>query len=126
METMESLKKIADRYRRGEGSLVAVLQDINRLYGYLPEDVLRDMAKQIDVPISLFYSLATFYTSFRLDPIGKKHESAGIIQVNGVLVLGSHPARIADTGGFHQLILDLKFIALGGIHSSTDSNYGKF
>jgi len=49
------------------------MQDISQEYGYLPEEVLQEVSRLIEVPISIFYSLATFYSSFRLEPIGKKH-----------------------------------------------------
>ena len=70
---MEKMQTIIDRYKSGTSTLVGVLQDISQQYGYLPEEVLREVSQAIEAPISLFYSLATFYKSFRLQPIGKKH-----------------------------------------------------
>jgi NADH:ubiquinone oxidoreductase subunit E len=67
------LQTIVDRYRSGKSTLVGVLQDVTQEFGYLPEEVLREISRQIEVPVSLFYSLATFYKSFRLEAIGKKH-----------------------------------------------------
>ncbi len=67
------LQEIVERYRGGRGTLIGVLQDITQTYGYLPEEVLREVSGEIDVPISRFYSLATFYKSFRLEPMGRKH-----------------------------------------------------
>ena len=73
VEAAEKLQTIVERYKSGQSSLIAVMQDINQEYGYLPEEVLLEVSALIDVPISIFYSLATFYSSFRLEPIGKKH-----------------------------------------------------
>ena len=76
MDTTESSAKlagIAERYKSGRSSLIAVLQEISQEFGYLPEEALREVSGLIEVPISLFYSLATFYKSFRLEAIGKKH-----------------------------------------------------
>jgi NADH-quinone oxidoreductase subunit E len=70
---MDKLQPIIDRYKNGQGTLIAVLQDISQAYGYLPEDILREVSRQIEVPVSRFYSLATFYRSFRLEPMGKNH-----------------------------------------------------
>ena len=67
------LQAIVERYRQGESSLVGLLQDIAAEYGYLPEDVLKTTSAELDVPLSLIFSLATFYKSFRLKPIGKNH-----------------------------------------------------
>jgi NADH-quinone oxidoreductase subunit E len=72
-ESSAKLAKIIERYRSGRSSLIAVLQEISQEFGYLPEEVLREVSGRIEVPISLFYSLATFYKSFRLEAIGKKH-----------------------------------------------------
>ena len=71
--TTQDIQPVIDRYRGGEISLIGAMQEVSRLYGYLPEEVLADLAKRTGVPISLFYSLATFYKSFRLKPIGKTH-----------------------------------------------------
>ena len=73
VEVTEKLQSIVERYKSGKSSLIAVMQDISQEYGYLPEDVLQEVSRLIDVPISIFYSLATFYSSFRLEPIGRKH-----------------------------------------------------
>jgi NADH:ubiquinone oxidoreductase subunit E len=73
VEVTEKLESIVERYRSGKSSLIGVMQDISQEYGYLPEEVLQEMSRLIEVPISIFYSLATFYSSFRLEPIGKKH-----------------------------------------------------
>jgi NADH-quinone oxidoreductase subunit E len=69
----EKLQTIVDRYQSGRSTLVGVLQDVTQDFGYLPEEVLREISRAIEVPVSLFYSLATFYKSFRLEAIGKKH-----------------------------------------------------
>lgn len=70
---MGKIDSTIEQYRSGQISLVGVLQDISRVFGYLPEETLNRVASQLDVPVSRMYSLATFYTSFRLEPIGKKH-----------------------------------------------------
>ena len=73
MDRGEAIQDVCRRYREGKITLVGVLQQISRIHGYLPEDVLNQVSKEIQVPISLFFSLATFYTSFRLEPIGRQH-----------------------------------------------------
>jgi NADH:ubiquinone oxidoreductase subunit E len=73
VEVTEKIQSIVEKYKSGKNSLIGVMQDISQEYGYLPEEVLQEVARQIEVPISIFYSLATFYSSFRLEPIGRKH-----------------------------------------------------
>ena len=52
-------------------SLVALLQDIQEQYNYLPEDVLRDVAAKQNLSLMDIYSVATFYKSFTLYPRGR-------------------------------------------------------
>lgn len=70
---LEKLDKIIDKYQNQKNALVGLLQDISSEFGYLPEDGLRHVSKQMDVPLSKLYGLATFYKAFRLEPRGK-HE----------------------------------------------------
>jgi NADH:ubiquinone oxidoreductase subunit E len=70
---MEKLAELIENYRTKGGTLIGLLQDISDEFGYLPEDVLGEVSRELDTPLSLLYSLATFYTSFRLEPIGKHH-----------------------------------------------------
>ena len=70
---MAELTEIFNRYRDEGGSIVGVLQDVSEELGYLPEEVLHQVSSELGVPLSLLYSLATFYTSFRLEPLGEHH-----------------------------------------------------
>jgi NADH-quinone oxidoreductase subunit E len=73
MEHEEKIQEIAERFTSGAISLIGVLQETSKIFGYLPEDVLTALAERMEVPISRMYSLATFYSSFRLEPIGREH-----------------------------------------------------
>jgi NADH:ubiquinone oxidoreductase subunit E len=68
---LEGLQSLIDRYRGREAAVIALLQDISRQYGYLPEEALQEVSAQLGIPLSRLYSLATFYSSFRLKPMGK-------------------------------------------------------
>ena len=69
----DKLQKILDEHKAKDGNLISLMQDINDEYNYLPEEILREVSDELDIPISRFFSLATFYTCFRLEPMGKKH-----------------------------------------------------
>lgn len=62
-----------EKFKSKSGSVVGLLQDIHEEFGYLPEEALRQVSKELDIPLSTLYSLSTFYSSFRLEPIGKHH-----------------------------------------------------
>ena len=53
------------------GSLIAILQDAQELYGYLPMDVMELIAERTGTPIATILGVATFYAQFRLEPVGK-------------------------------------------------------
>ena len=69
----ERLQPILEEYRSTNATVVALLQAIHDEYSYLPEEALRDVSTEVDIPLSTLYSLATFYATFRLEPMGKHH-----------------------------------------------------
>jgi NADH-quinone oxidoreductase subunit E len=73
---MEKLEELLEQFKIEKGSLIGLLQDIHEEYGYLPEEYLRKASKSLNIPLSRFYSLVTFYSTFRLEPIGKHHVCA--------------------------------------------------
>ena len=73
---MEKLNKLLEEYEQKRGSLIGLLQDIHEEFGYLPEEYLREASRRLNIPLSRFYSLVTFYSTFRLEPIGKHHVCA--------------------------------------------------
>jgi NADH-quinone oxidoreductase subunit E len=72
METMdkELVAKIIDRYEADPGMLIPIMQDLQSEYGYLPAEKLRDLARELDIPLTRVYGVAMFYSSFRLAPRG--------------------------------------------------------
>ena len=70
---VSAAKRIASRHRAQGNSLVTVLQDVQTEYGYLPREVLQVVAEEMEVPYPQAYGLATFYTSFSLQPRGRHH-----------------------------------------------------
>ena len=70
-EDQEKIKKIIDDYKDKTYVLLPVLEDAHNEYGYLPEDVIKYIAQELNYPLSLAYRLATFYNAFSLTPRGK-------------------------------------------------------
>ncbi len=70
-EDLEKMEKIIEEYRGQQGALVPILQEINSTYNYLPENALRYVSAELDIPLTLMYRLATFYNAFSLKPVGK-------------------------------------------------------
>jgi NADH:ubiquinone oxidoreductase subunit E/NAD-dependent dihydropyrimidine dehydrogenase PreA subunit len=70
-EDRVNVEEILHRHNGQKGAVVSILQSIHEFYNYLPEDILRYLSRQLDVPLSLIYRIATFYTAFSLKPRGK-------------------------------------------------------
>ena len=51
--------------------LIGMLGDVQNEYGYLPKEILIDIAGKLNAPLSTVYSLATFYKAFSLKKRGK-------------------------------------------------------
>ena len=63
---------IFEHYTRNDKSaIIPLLQDVQHVYGYLPEDVLMEVSDFIGIPLSRIYGVATFYNQFRLTPLGE-------------------------------------------------------
>ncbi|NQT91326.1 MAG: NAD(P)H-dependent oxidoreductase subunit E [Lentisphaerae bacterium] len=67
------LHELVDRYECDDTMLIPMMQDLQAELGYLPSVQLRKLAKQLKIPVSRVYAVATFYSSFRLAPQGQ-HE----------------------------------------------------
>jgi len=69
---LSKLPDIFDRYPRSPESLIAVLQDIQKEFQFLPCEALEETARMLDVPLSKVFSVSTFYNAFSLKPRGEK------------------------------------------------------
>lgn len=67
----EKVSEILGKYEPDQSIVISVLQDIQEEFGYLPKDALRQVSKELDVPLSRVLSLATFFNAFSLIPKGK-------------------------------------------------------
>ncbi len=67
----EKLNPVFEKYRNKPGSLISVLQEAQELYGYLSMELMDYIAENIGVKPAKVHGVATFYTQFRLKPVGK-------------------------------------------------------
>jgi len=65
------LKEVLDRHGRSRSDLIPILQDAQAALGYLPKDVLLDVAKHLNVPEAAVHGVASFYAQFYFEPQGK-------------------------------------------------------
>lgn len=52
-------------------SIIAILQDTQEIYRYLPEEIFEYFSKHLNISEAKIYSVATFYENFSLEPKGK-------------------------------------------------------
>jgi len=63
--------KIIESHSHEKSALIAVLQEIENSYGYLPAWTLRQVSEKLEVPLIQVYGVASFYDAFHLTPRGK-------------------------------------------------------
>ncbi len=69
-EDLKKLRDIIARHGGRKSSLIAILQDIQQTYNYLPAEVLKAVGRELDLPLMRVYEVATFYNAFSLKPRG--------------------------------------------------------
>jgi|SRR5208337_1669680 len=67
----DSLKQIADNYRKDGGNVITLLQETQESFGFIPREAIDYFAETLNIAPSRFYGVATFYAQFRLKPTGK-------------------------------------------------------
>ncbi len=70
-EDQAKIKKIIDDYKDKTDVLLPVLEDAHDKFGFLPEEIIKYIAQELNYPLSLAYRLVTFYNAFSLVPKGK-------------------------------------------------------
>ena len=59
------------KYDGEPGSLIPLLQAAQRDYSYIPETAIQYISDIVGIPPAQIYGVITFYTQFRLKPMGK-------------------------------------------------------
>lgn len=67
----EQLIAVCNEYKGVEGKMMPILQKAQDIYGYLPVEVMRIIARETDTPIEEIYGIASFYSQFSLNPKGE-------------------------------------------------------
>jgi NADH:ubiquinone oxidoreductase subunit E len=62
---------IEEEFNNNKENLIMMLQAIQKTYNYLPRPALDYLAVKIGVPYSKIYGVATFYSTFSLEPRGR-------------------------------------------------------
>ena len=68
---MSIVEEILQKYPPHERSTIAILQDIQEYFHYLPEEIFPYVSRKIGIGEARLYGVATFYENFSLEPKGK-------------------------------------------------------
>jgi NADH:ubiquinone oxidoreductase subunit E len=69
----QQLGSILAAHHHDPSNLLAILQDVQAVDGYTSQEAMAHVAADLNVPLTRIYSMATFYSAFRLEPRGKHH-----------------------------------------------------
>lgn len=68
---LKLLEPVLAEFASVPGSLITILQKAQEIYGYLPKDVIYSIAEKTGSTPAEVMGVATFYSQFRLEPLGK-------------------------------------------------------
>jgi NADH-quinone oxidoreductase subunit E len=63
--------RIVDAHGGRPSAVIAILQEIQEHYHYLPKEIFARLSKRLGIGQAQIYSVATFYENFSLEPKGK-------------------------------------------------------
>jgi len=69
----DKVNHIIESHQGDRGMVIPVLQKIQKAVGFIPIDVQKKVARELDVPEKEVYGVATFYSFFSLIPRGKNN-----------------------------------------------------
>ena len=64
IEKIEKIKEICSEFNHKKGEIINILHKVQSTFGYLPAEVQKVVAKEMEVPISHIYGIVTFILSF--------------------------------------------------------------
>ena len=100
---LDLLNPLIAKYKGKKGNLIPLLQGAQSLYGYIPKSVFEKISNETGLKLSDMYGVATFYSQFRLNPVGKHiikvcHGTACHVQNAGAITDALKEALKVDDG----------------------------
>ncbi len=131
------IKDVVEKYKDIEGSLITILQGVQAVYNYVPVEAIEYISEQTGIKPSKIYGVLTFYTQFRMKPVGKYLImlcQGTACHVNGseaieeaiVDELGIHEGETTEDGLFTLInVACLGCCSLSPVMMVNDETYGK-
>lgn len=70
-KVVEETRKILQNYEKERDKLVAILNDVQERFGFVPKEAQLEISNYLGVPMAEIYGVITFYSRFTLSPKGK-------------------------------------------------------
>lgn len=131
------LTPLINKYKGRKGNLIPLLQGAQQLYGFIPKEAFEKISAEAGLRLSEMYGVATFYSQFRLNPVGKHiikvcHGTACHVQnANAITDAIQDSLKIKDTETTADRLFTLESVACLGCCSLApvmmigDNTYGK-
>ena len=71
MDLKDKINEIIHNYPAEQRYSLAIMQDMQRQFNYIPRDGMEALAEYLGCALSVLYSMATFYKALSLKPKGK-------------------------------------------------------
>jgi NADH-quinone oxidoreductase subunit E len=65
------LDPLIARYKGQKGNVIPLLQGVQDIYGYIPRPAFEKISQETGLELSEMFGVATFYSQFRLAPVGR-------------------------------------------------------
>ena len=134
---LQAISDILHNYPAQQRYSLAMLQDMQRHFNYIPREGMEALAEYLDCPLSSLYAMATFYKALSLKPKGRHiiklcdgtacHIRGAVNLVGGVeRLLGIRAGETSADGQFSlELVNCLGSCALAPVMVVDDTYYGK-
>ncbi len=134
---MDEIAAILQQYPKEQRYCLAIMQDMQRRYNYIPREGMEALADYLGCPLSSLYSMATFYKALSLKPKGRHiiklcdgtacHIRGASTLCDGVRrILGIGADETTEDGLFSlELVNCLGSCALAPVLVVDDTYYGK-
>ena len=134
---MYDLSDILKKYEYDKKNTLAMLQDIQRKYNFIPREAMDILSEQLEVSLSRLYGIATFYKALSLKPRGRNiikvcDGTACHIRSSQLLIeelevfLGIKPGETSQDGEFTlETVNCLGSCAIAPVMVINETYYGK-
>ncbi len=71
LQTLREAMQAARNDAHPESYLIGILHKVQEIFGYLPREMMDEVAQTLEIPTAHIWGVATFYHYFNLEPIGR-------------------------------------------------------